>query len=122
MLLQAAGAGRSVVETALWVGGLMVAAVVFGYAIVGLKRRVFTDPESVGPGWTLEDLRRLRDSGEVTIQQYEQLKTGVIGQLKSSAAAADNSETDGPRDADGSIPRPHNAPCEPDRPGETDAH
>lgn len=43
-----------------------------------------------GPVWSLHELTRLRDSGEITVQQYDQLREQAIRKFKGSNRA-DNS-------------------------------
>ena len=47
-----------------------------------IKRRAVDSEDLGGTVWSLYDLTRLRDSGELTIEQYEQLKAGVVADLR----------------------------------------
>ncbi len=54
---------------------LIGALVVAGYVI---RRWAQPGSEMSQPLWTLHELTRLRDSGELTIEQYEKLKAKAI--------------------------------------------
>jgi hypothetical protein len=62
----------------LLLAGLVVA---FGVAVL-LFRRWMQRPdtaESSETAWTLQQLRALRDKGEITIPEYERLKAAMLG-------------------------------------------
>jgi hypothetical protein len=91
----------------LWFVGLIVAVVIAGFLILLIRRSFFAPQESVGAGpqdvWGLDDLRRLRDQGEITVEEYETLRARAIKALKGDARpvedtpnAAENSSTSGP--------------------------
>jgi hypothetical protein len=54
-------------------------------AVLGYFRKRFRAPkEAGGSGFTLEELRRLRDFGSVTESEYEALKRNAIKELQGS--------------------------------------
>jgi len=73
-------------ESLLWFGALIL-AVMGGLVGVLLVRRRLRDKGDVrlGLGLTLEDLRRARDEGRLTILEYEALKEVVIREAKSTS-------------------------------------
>jgi len=75
----ASGEMDFLLDYALWFAAVLVVMVL---ALVLLKRaRRLVSPEAPSVeqvSWDLDDLRRLRDSGEITIQQYESLRRQAI--------------------------------------------
>lgn len=66
----------------LWLGVLLVVAVVGGLGIMWLRRRLLSKETSTPGGFDLHSLRELRDRGEVSPEEYERLKALVIGQSR----------------------------------------
>jgi hypothetical protein len=51
-----------------------------GWAAIGRFRKgLLTGAERGRSTWTLEDLREMRDSGQITEQEYQALRLQVIG-------------------------------------------
>ena len=82
MVSQAAPPELDIVSIAVWVVVLIAAAVLLAVVIVAVKRWTFRDEESAETTWTLHDLTALRDSGELTIPQYERLRADLIRKVK----------------------------------------
>lgn len=81
-------------QIAPWLGGLVVVAVIGGL-IMGAARRnatnKSTDTSSIG--FTLADLRRLKDSGEMDQEQYERAKAALMNSPKMARDIAAISST-----------------------------
>lgn len=104
MLAQASPPELDILAIAGWIVALIAAAVLLAVAIVAVKRWMFRDQEeAAATPWTLHDLLTLRDSGELTIQQYERLRADVIRTLKEPGPAEKetgrDAAADGPRTA-----------------------
>ncbi len=71
----------------LW-STLLIALVVVGGIIIFAVRRLLTDtkPSATG-GFTLQELRNLRATGDLTHEHYEAARDMVIGSVKSTAGA-----------------------------------
>ncbi len=83
---QAAGASRGVGEVLLWVGVGIVLLVAFGYAILRLRRWLFTETLDPHAGQTLmEDLRGMRDRGEITEDEFHRIRQTMIAKAKADA-------------------------------------
>jgi len=85
-------------SVALWSGVVIVAAVILGACLLILKRRINTQSGSSGSPWTLRELTALRDSGELTIEQYERLKSKLISEVRRLAATGEVSDDTHRRD------------------------
>jgi hypothetical protein len=83
---------EAAVSGALWISGMIVAVVLAGVLLLMLRRRLFSSPPSSGAALHdvlgLDDITRLRDSGEITIQEYETLRARAIAALKGESGAA----------------------------------
>ena len=66
-------------QIAPWLGALVVVAVVGGF-IISAARRYLTNKSSdhASSGFTLADLRRLKESGEMDLAQYERAKAALM--------------------------------------------
>ena len=73
--------------------GLLLAAVVVLCVGVWYYRRWWLgDRETLGPtGWTFADLRRMRDQGELSEEEYQSLRAALLGShgVKAPAGPAD---------------------------------
>jgi hypothetical protein len=79
----------------LALGILMVLVVVGGFGILMIRRRLNAqdDPaSSESVGFSLSDLRAMRDRGEITPEEYEITKARVIDKVKSGLAAKEKKQ------------------------------
>jgi len=70
-------------------GIMMVLVVVGGFGILMFRRRLWGEEEddnSSDVGFSLSDLREMRDRGEITPEEYEITRARVIAKVKSSLA------------------------------------
>ena len=74
---------------AFWVAVLIAATVLLALGVYGIKRWMKRGDSGAPTAWTLGQLTELRDSGELTIQQYEQLKANLIEEMKGEFSRAD---------------------------------
>ncbi|MFI4897361.1 MAG: SHOCT domain-containing protein [Phycisphaerales bacterium JB059] len=86
-------------ELWLWVGALIVVSLVFGFVVMAMRRRLLgkTD-EGVRPASLLEDLRAMRDRGEISQDEYDSTRATIAARAagreppaKSPPAAPDGS-------------------------------
>ena len=69
-------------------GGILIGVVLVGSVfIMLLRRRLREAPNTTGTdaGFSLSDLRAMRDRGEITPEEYEQTRAKVIAQVKKQA-------------------------------------
>ncbi|MEM9082713.1 MAG: hypothetical protein AAGB34_03890 [Planctomycetota bacterium] len=66
---------------AITIGIIVIAVIGVGAVtlLFAFKRRVFRDNDSRGGGFSLGELRRLREQGELNEEEYEQARSAVIG-------------------------------------------
>jgi hypothetical protein len=70
---------------------LMVLVVAGGFGIMLIRRRLNADDESeASAGFSLAELKEMRDRGEITSEEYETTKRRVIDKVKANLAAAEN--------------------------------
>jgi hypothetical protein len=70
----------------MW-GGILIGVVVVGSVFIMLLRRRMNAGHSSAQdaGFSLSDLRAMRDRGEITSDEYEQTRARVIAKVKSLA-------------------------------------
>lgn len=56
--------------------GTLVAAFL---AVAFIRRQYFRDDDFPRQGFTIADLRRLRDSGQMSAEEFERAKTALLG-------------------------------------------
>lgn len=61
-------------EGALWIGALVVAAVIASVGLVWWRRRLRNAWECTRPSFTLDQLRRLHNKGALTAAEYRFLR------------------------------------------------
>ena len=72
----------------LWLGVLLV-VVIIGFGALMLFRRRITDQgteQSKDIGFSLSDLRAMRDRGEITSEEYEATRAKVVASVKRMVA------------------------------------
>jgi hypothetical protein len=72
----------------MWVGVLIVVAVVGGLAILYLRRRVLAEAgDADAQGGLMESLRAMRDSGEISQQEFDAARSSMLRRVKEQVAA-----------------------------------
>lgn len=80
------GKQSSTTDVLVVVGALIVALVGLGLVIMFLRRRMLSpDSASWGQAGVMEELRRLRDSGELSPEEFEAVKGKIAGRVLGSA-------------------------------------
>lgn len=70
----------------VWFGGMLVAALIAGYIIVRIVRRRSMDGGAAKEAFTLQDLREMRAAGQISESEFESMKAGLIGRLRTPAS------------------------------------
>ena len=78
------GAAAEAYGALVWFAGLLV-LIGLGIAIVATVRRRFRreSPDTDG-GFTIDQLRKLRNRGELTVEEYDALKRRAVGMLSAT--------------------------------------
>ena len=75
----------------LWALGILLLIVVVGCVALMVFRRRLTEQDSgdqsMNVGFSLADLREMRDRGEITAEEYERTRARVVARVKSRMAA-----------------------------------
>ena len=78
----------SSMSAVMWVGVLIVVAVVGGLAILYLRRRVLAEAgDADAQGGLMESLRAMRDSGEISQQEFDAARSSMLRRVKEQVAA-----------------------------------
>lgn len=85
-LAQQAGAD-AVWNVVLWVVVLIGAVLVMGVVLMKLRRKLREGDEEVGDGLLLDDLRRLRDTGQITSEEYQRAVAAMAGRMGAPGSA-----------------------------------
>lgn len=80
-LAQTSNVQRSMNQVLFWGAVLMAAALLLGGGVVALRRRAVSREDESPQIFSLGELRRMRDSGEITEEEFESLRTRVIAHL-----------------------------------------
>ena len=87
--------GGSIADWVLWFASFLALVLAGGFVLYVLRKRVRETPlEGRRPVFSLEELRRLRDRGELSPTEYESLREHVVAQLRETDAPPPNQRTD----------------------------
>lgn len=89
--------GVSSPEAVQWIlvsGGVIALMVVVGGLLVWYyrKRVLFSDHTSADAGWTFEDLRQMKEKGDLSEEEYQALRSALIGSFQKDSGAKQRSE------------------------------
>lgn len=73
----------------LWSGVLLLLIVVLSAGVWYYRRRWLSSDDTSTAPWTLDDIRRLRDEGKLTPDEYQALRATMIGALKADTHRAE---------------------------------
>lgn len=97
MLAQAAGQG-GIGEALLWLGGMIVLLMIAAGGVLVLRARLLDrGARSGGPGLFLDELRAMRDRGELSPAEYDAARSAMAARLaggpRSDAGSPDSPAT-----------------------------
>ncbi len=72
---------KKMFEGLLWMGATILALVFAGALVAYFRKRVASHGEGEGPDFTLDELRRLKEAGNLTPAEYEALKKRSISEF-----------------------------------------
>ncbi len=103
-------------DTLLWIAIIIVGAVIAGVALKRYRNRLFSDdaaPMSPLAHLSLDDLRRMRDEGELSEEEYERLRDRLVREAGAPPRSDRELRAKPGYDLTGE-PLPHAPPEEPD--------
>lgn len=68
----------------IWVGVLMTLTLIGGLAVLWYRKQVLSKPQESDPGTLMEQFRRMRDTGEMSAEEFEATKRAMIAKLRGS--------------------------------------
>lgn len=88
-MLELIGATENYLRLFVWLGVLWALIIVLGASLWYYRRRWIRSGsgEEAAP-WTLADLRQLRDSGDLSEEEYQRIRSAMIAGVRSSANEA----------------------------------
>lgn len=89
--------------------GIVAIVLVAGPVIFWLRRRALMGDGGAEPGFSVERLQELRASGEISEEEFQQLRRATLG-LAEEAAEKDSSRSSAPGDGDDEEDREGNLP------------
>ena len=73
----------SVIQVLIWGGVLLLAVIVLFGAVWYYRRRWLTRSELTGgTPWTLDDLRRMHEAGQITEEEYRALRATLVAAFR----------------------------------------
>ena len=79
----AADAGLGLFESVLFVSAILVAVILVGGVIAMLARRRYRSPEESSTiGFTLEDLRRMHERGELSLDEFQNARDKMFSKVR----------------------------------------
>ena len=64
----------------LWCALVLAGIVTLGVVAVAMRRWMMRDESTTtGPAFTLQDLREMRDRGDITSQEFDTMRAGILG-------------------------------------------
>ncbi|MBU3727693.1 MAG: SHOCT domain-containing protein [Phycisphaerales bacterium] len=69
-------------------GALVLIVIAGAVALLLIKRWWKGESEAATPGFTLGDLRAMRDSGEISVAEYERAKEQMVRKVRTHATSA----------------------------------
>ena len=72
----------------VWLAALLVLVIGLFVVVVWVRRRLSPNEDFHGDGFTLGDLRRMHKAGQLSDEEFEKAKAGMIAAAHASAQAA----------------------------------
>jgi hypothetical protein len=100
------GGGTQLSQVLMWVLLLIVAFVVLLWLAMWFRRQFLGGPKGIGrepAGFSITDLRRLRDQGKITAEEYERTRERLVHSAQvaiAQAAQEDGGRFKGPQTKD----------------------
>ena len=76
----------------VWSGILLALLIVLSLGVWYYRRRWLSPDDLPSSAWTLDDIRRLRDEGALTSEEYQALRAAMIGAIHPGRSTADTTQ------------------------------
>ncbi|MEO1007948.1 MAG: hypothetical protein AAFX79_05240 [Planctomycetota bacterium] len=84
------GTGSSTVDVLAWVGILILAVLVLAVVLPLARRKLLgRESEDAAPLGSMEEMRAMVDRGELSAEEYEQVRRAMIAKVRGEAARPD---------------------------------
>lgn len=74
-----------------WGGALLIVSLILGGLVLALRRKFFSGGGDESQNFSLQELRRMNNAGEISDEEFETLRARVIAEL---GGATEDGETD----------------------------
>ncbi len=88
MLAQTGSAREKMADVIRWGMILMIAGFVLGVGIMVLRKRILGKRDEAPQPWTLEQLRELHLRGEISDEEFENLRAQLVSDLSRTRTGA----------------------------------
>lgn len=79
-------AATSTTSVLIWVGALIVIAMVGGLVMLAVRRRMFSEPDAGADAGLMEQLRRMVERGEMTQDEYDLARRKIVERARGNPA------------------------------------
>ena len=95
-LAQGGAVQRSMTQVLWWGGALLIVSLILGGLVLTLRRKIFSGNESGTQIFSLHDLRRMKNAGEISDEEFETLRARVVAELGGAAEGGEADTRNGP--------------------------
>lgn len=81
------------VRLAVLAVALVVVVIVFGVVLMFLRRTLNKEDEAPGEGLMLDDLRKLRDTGQITHEEFQRAVDSMAGRISGPPQESEEKNT-----------------------------
>ncbi len=86
---QSGGSARDLVPLFMWIGLAVVVLVIAGIVVMAVRRRMLSGVDaSAGEATLMQDLRDMRDRGEISDEEFRSIRATMVERAKASMDAA----------------------------------
>ena len=95
-LAQGGAARRSMTLVLWWGGALLIVSLILGGLVLALRRKFFSGVEDGSQNFSLQELRRMNNAGEISGEEFETLRARVIAELGGATEGGEADSRDRP--------------------------
>lgn len=95
-LAQGGTVRRSMTQVLWWGGALLIVSLILGGLVLALRRKIFSVGEDGSQIFSLHELRRMKNAGEISDEEFETLRARVIAEMGGAAEGGEAEPRDRP--------------------------